>query len=969
MASITTELTQIAESVYGRQIRGAIHDALQKVNTELESTSASESSTEAEVASEVTRLEGEIASEATRLEGVISSTESSLQTSISGVNTTATAAQTEVTGIRTRADGVVESSAANAVKAQFLQARAVEKAVYEEIVDASLWTPAYYKATDGTRGNSSVMLANASDTYLPESWGLITVDPAQDQLIGIRLFGWDSSGTFAGAWNPNTKTWGSSLSRGSQPVRVNLDEIRAMYPGYAFKLCVTGNSSDFAMTSAAYGDHIHVFDKVASAQQPKTIEWLWTIGDISTSDGSPTSSSSRQRSGFIPVGAGTKLFVNAAHTAMWVFAYNKNWAFQSVLSMKGWMNRYTARHDGFIRVVLRTASGEISDVGTLGALLSCVDYVPPSFSLSEKLLQFDWIPSGLSDGVPNGNSSKGLSTYSVHYAGNTLCVRMDPALYHVTVAFFANDKTTLLRQIGGTTEGMVCIPKGMFYRLSINAVPAATVAPTLVEAYDIFALDSLLWYGTTSGVGTVAIFQRSDTLITPEIQYSGRGLTVRCTDPRYQIRWIGYDSADPYSGLRRTVGLSNAAKITPDSYYRLILEYSGDGVPSVADAEAQLVWERAEDVDPGIATAGIASLLTVDHGEVPSYYVEHMEAKAATINERRTDTRVQFAFITDYHINAYTNRGGQTGNSGALLKYLADNTMVDMCVNGGDVANGLDGWIGASYSAQFRALERNGAAALRVPGMITYFVAGNHEGGTYGGANRAKLITEEELYMTCGLQALRGHVVVDQICPLQYYWDDTVHNVRYIVGALGLNNSAGTNAGTIVTTQTAEEAFRFIAAALRSAPAGCGIVIFNHELIQTENPTTPYTHTTYLGGLADAYNARNANYTVSTYTTTLSDFSACTGIVLAIIGGHSHFDYSYTTTGGIPVIVTTTDCAGGQFKLSGSTASSSPRPTGTINEQAFDVFTIEPSTGKIWATRIGGGSGEDGVGADRTWNV
>ena len=64
------------------------------------------------------------------------------------------------------------------------------------------------------------------------------------------------------------------------------------------------------------------------------------------------------------------------------------------------------------------------------------------------------------------------------------------------------------------------------------------------------------------------------------------------------------------------------------------------------------------------------------------------------------------------------------------------------------------------------------------------------------------------------------------------------------------------------------------------------------------------------------------------------------------------YDGETVTVEGVPVIVTTCDVAGGQGSASGE---SDPRQTGTVDEQAFDVFTVDPASGSIWATRIGGG--------------
>lgn len=360
--------------------------------------------------------------------------------------------------------------------------------------------------------------------------------------------------------------------------------------------------------------------------------------------------------------------------------------------------------------------------------------------------------------------------------------------------------------------------------------------------------------------------------------------------------------------------------------------------------------------------------------EIPSYYRTHIEQKAETINNLRNPSTIQFAFITDYHINGYAEHGGQTGNSGVLLKYLAENTMVDICINGGDVATGLQEWdedpnstseeVSTEHKALFRKLIAKGRNLASMCGMTNYFVAGNHDCGISGNVGFAKVITAEELYASSGLQALRGHVIVDQVCPFQYYWDDKVHNVRYIVAALGLTNT--------VTGQTDSDAFRFIAGTLRSSPPNCKIIIFNH-IIYTAGTNDLAARTPLLANLALAYNAHlDTTYQLEGYPSTASNFKNCTGEVLCIIGGHSHVDKSTIsdsltqvvdgvsiTTPGIPIIVTTTDNAGGALDANNASA---PRTTGSVNEQAFDVFTIDTSTKAIYATRIGAGT-------DRSWNI
>ena len=819
-----------------------------------------------------------------------------------------------------------------------------------ELCDPALWTPAYYSGAAGERRDSKVMLSNAADTFLPESWQRIAVDAAEEQSLGIRLHGWDADGTYAGIWDPQAQAWGTSLARSSLPESVDLDAIRALFPGYRFKISFTGRKSDFPMTAEEHGASIHVWDRRASAQ-PGDPDWDWTVGTLDRETGLPGASSGRLRSGFIPVGAGTQLVFDAdGYQGMWVFEYDPEWTMRTPAAMTTWSNRYTVRHDGYIRVLLRLAgNADITDAGALETLLSCPCFVAPDFEENGAFSRLDWVMSDLEGGEVTGNDGRSLATRSIHYAEENVLVDADPEHYHVTAAVYGPDGA-FLRQSGSSTAGMLCVPKGLYYRLSIRAIGSDRAAPSLAEHYEIREGDDLFWYGSMSTPGEVGVYPRTDTIVTPEIRFSGRGLTVRCTDPAYQIHFIGYDSDDPYGGHKRIYGAGSAAYIDPETWYRLIVKREDAGNISIPEAEAQLIWEREEDVCAGIAAEGAAALRLAETGDIPDWYAGHIAERAEAINALRSDTTVQFAFITDYHINEYGENGGQAGHSGALLRYLAENTEVDLCFYGGDAATGLPEWSGDEADRErFRELLARTCAILTPSGMTTCFIAGNHDGGI-SGVDYGQLLSAEELYRVSGLQALRERVTVDQACPLQYYWDDSAHNVRYIVAALGLKDT--------VTPQPDSDLFKFLAAALRSAPAGSKIVIFNH-IILGYRTHEPAARTVMLAQLADAYNARQVDFMLDGLEGTASDFSAATGEVVAIIGSHGHYDHSFETDGGIPVIMTTTDNAGGAYDA--ETLELSPRPLGGIDEQAFDVFTIDTATGAIHATRIG-------AGGDRSWN-
>ena len=67
------------------------------------------------------------------------------------------------------------------------------------------------------------------------------------------------------------------------------------------------------------------------------------------------------------------------------------------------------------------------------------------------------------------------------------------------------------------------------------------------------------------------------------------------------------------------------------------------------------------------------------------------------------------------------------------------------------------------------------------------------------------------------------------------------------------------------------------------------------------------------------------------------------------ISGHTHKDLSETLSDGTPIICTTTANAGGE--LGGL-----DRTLGTVNENAFDIITVDTVNKTVNATRIGAGS-------------
>ena len=82
--------------------------------------------------------------------------------------------------------------------------------------------------------------------------------------------------------------------------------------------------------------------------------------------------------------------------------------------------------------------------------------------------------------------------------------------------------------------------------------------------------------------------------------------------------------------------------------------------------------------------------------------------------------------------------------------------------------------------------------------------------------------------------------------------------------------------------------------------------------------------------------------------------SANTGSeVVAILGGHTHFDSDFTTPGGIPIIIFDTNSYGTLMPktVEGQVVRDNAR--GTIAEQAFDIVTIDYTNRTIKCVRCG----------------
>lgn len=295
-----------------------------------------------------------------------------------------------------------------------------------------------------------------------------------------------------------------------------------------------------------------------------------------------------------------------------------------------------------------------------------------------------------------------------------------------------------------------------------------------------------------------------------------------------------------------------------------------------------------------------------DYLAVPYYFSSQLDTKTASIRTAMLNAGKNgstFIFITDVHWP------DNAKNSPALINYLLQRLPITDVFFGGDAFNG-----GAS-ATQVGYLEDFGKKMHEVaPRFFSIF--GNHENNLNDGGTGF----DGDYFYTLLLSYADYQVVPGDYD--NYYFDNAKTKTRFII----LDTGQGGDNHT--TEQSA-----WLSSVLSDMGVGYHAIILLHMAYGTATDLTNGTMSPTMAAaasVADSFNAENNGKKVE-----------------AFISGHLHADANKVTSGGIPIILT--DCDARQ------TASGNPQTAGTVNEQAFDVITVDYS-GKIVCTRIGRGS-------------
>lgn len=300
--------------------------------------------------------------------------------------------------------------------------------------------------------------------------------------------------------------------------------------------------------------------------------------------------------------------------------------------------------------------------------------------------------------------------------------------------------------------------------------------------------------------------------------------------------------------------------------------------------------------------------------QIPEYYKIHLKE---AINRAKTNmlnagvNGETFAFISDLHWESNAK------NSPALIGAITDELPIENVIFGGDAING------GTYES---AVENMNDIRKRFVEASKRFLSiyGNHDSNALDGGTA---FTKREFYTL--LQKQSDYYAVHEAPSMYYYFymDNPTTRTRMIFLDSGQQNPsyAGDEMGWLQRT-------------INNTPSGYNIIVFCHVIYAPSSggsygdPTT-WEMTTFMTDVCN-------------YLDTLTNVN-----VKAIFGGHSHYDYATETAGGIPIVLI--DCDAQQTQTGVNQA------TGTVNEQAFDIVTVNYKTNTIHCTRVGRG-------ADRT---
>lgn len=353
--------------------------------------------------------------------------------------------------------------------------------------------------------------------------------------------------------------------------------------------------------------------------------------------------------------------------------------------------------------------------------------------------------------------------------------------------------------------------------------------------------------------------------------------------------------------------------------------------------------------------------------EIPDYWEEHLAAKIPTIKKRQRESKDCYSFVvvTDYH--CYGNKK----HSPAMIKRIMDECGIKFCLCLGDIQNG-GAWNTKELDlAEWDKIE-NEFSPIR---DRTLMIPGNHD-GAYGSADingDGEIAGTTDYYIYNLSPAEVYDLILRKVGLISgvtfdaskngYYVDDPVSKVRYILVNTHYSDGATNENGTAINNymrkiRVGQPQQDMVITALQSIPGDeWTVVVGMHIPLAPMSDSGPSADMVILRDVLEAYqNKATYSSTYGTegnydYVSVNVDFTTAKGTVVGAFCGHIHQD-DVNTEFDFPIIASLSDNVN-SAKFDEVVV---PGEAGTTTEQSFDVFTVNPRTGVIHATKIGYGS-------------
>lgn len=399
-----------------------------------------------------------------------------------------------------------------------------------------------------------------------------------------------------------------------------------------------------------------------------------------------------------------------------------------------------------------------------------------------------------------------------------------------------------------------------------------------------------------------------------------------------------YDRVEVYKNRKYSAFKSNADKTIASVKLYAVPVNGGGSTASAGDAEyANIYIFKGEKLN--LQKDFVAYNITED---IPNYYMQHIETKEGIIRGLQKDCSFNgdsLVFLTDTHYDenyflkqSKTYNYYNTNNSIPLINHVMRNTAVRQIVFGGDLINSTSG-----IDEMIHGMSLFGSMFGDSKGRVMYCV-GNHEYYTDLGQQEENRPTDDWLYggfAKYNEERIEGKAEMDT-----YYYDNKVQKIRYFIIGCGRD------------TETTIDQAKWVLDQFTKVPDDYKIICIGHAFLFDDMSSFRGNYNNIIEGM-DAVNSG----TTYEYYGEIYDYSALNNVeAVCAITGHTHIDGYLLSQGGTLCICTTCDSYKQNCVLESGEPHFSPRSTGGIDEQAFDVIQFDFDNKLIYCTRIGFGS-------------